>query len=61
MGKNKNVYRFLVGNPERKRPLRRSRCRWKDNIKRGMGSIHLARDRDQWWALVITVMNIQVP
>jgi len=22
---------------------------------------HLAKDRDQWWALVNTVMNLQVP
>jgi hypothetical protein len=22
--------------------------------------IHLAQDRDQWWALVKTVMNVQV-
>jgi hypothetical protein len=29
----RNAYRILVGNPERKRPLRRPRCRWEDNIK----------------------------
>jgi len=23
--------------------------------------IHLARDRDEWWALVNTVMNLRVP
>jgi hypothetical protein len=23
--------------------------------------IHLAQDKDQWWALVNTVMNLQVP
>jgi hypothetical protein len=33
MGKNKNAYRILVGNPEGKRPLGRSRRRWEDNIK----------------------------
>jgi hypothetical protein len=27
------VYRVLVGKPEGKRPLRRHRRRWKDNIK----------------------------
>jgi hypothetical protein len=27
----------------------------------GMDWIHLAQDRDQWRALVNTVMNIQVP
>jgi hypothetical protein len=23
--------------------------------------IHMAQDRDQWWALVYTVMNLVVP
>jgi len=29
----RRVYRVLVGNPERKRPLGRTRRRWEDNIK----------------------------
>ena len=29
----RGVYRVLVGEPERKRPLGRSRHRWEDNIK----------------------------
>jgi hypothetical protein len=33
MGETRNAYRILVGKPEGKRPLRRSRCRWVDNIK----------------------------
>jgi len=33
MGERRNVYRVLVGKPEGKRPLGRSRNRWKDNIK----------------------------
>jgi hypothetical protein len=33
MGKEKSAYRVLVGNPEGKRPLGRSRCRWENNIK----------------------------
>jgi hypothetical protein len=28
-----NVYKILVGNPEGKMPLRRSRRKWEDNIK----------------------------
>jgi hypothetical protein len=28
---------------------------------KGMDWIHLAQDRDRWWALVNTVMNLQVP
>ena len=33
MGKRRDVYRVLVGEPEGKKPLRRHRCRWEDNIK----------------------------
>jgi hypothetical protein len=33
MGGGRNVYRLLVGKPERKRPLERHRCRWEDGIK----------------------------
>jgi hypothetical protein len=59
----------LVGKPERKRPLGRPRRRWVDNIKmdlREMGWndvdwIDMAQDRDQWRALVNTVMKIRVP
>jgi hypothetical protein len=69
MGKTRNAYRILVLKPEGKRPLRRPRHRWEDNIKMhlretGCGSmdwIDLAQDMDQWRALVNTVMNIWVP
>jgi hypothetical protein len=55
----------LVGKPEVKRPLRRPRRRWVDNIKMdlreigsgGMDWIDLAQNRDQWRALVNTVMT----
>jgi hypothetical protein len=33
MGEKRNEYRLLVGKPEGKRPLRRPRRRWIDNIK----------------------------
>jgi hypothetical protein len=54
---------------ERKRPLGRPRRRWIDNIKidlrergwDGIDWIDLAQDRDQWRALVNTVMNLRVP
>jgi hypothetical protein len=69
MGERRGIYRILVGIPEGKRPLGRSRCRWEDNIKMhlqevGCGSmdwIELAQDRDRWWALVNAVINLRVP
>ena len=33
MDEGRGVYRVLVGKPEEKRPLRRTRRRWEDNIK----------------------------
>jgi hypothetical protein len=69
IGKNRNAYRILVGKPEGKRPLGRPRHRWVDNIKMdlreigwdGMDWIDLDQDRDQWRALLNTVMNLRVP
>jgi hypothetical protein len=33
MGERRGVYRVLVGKPEEKRPLGKTRRRWEDNIK----------------------------
>jgi len=33
MGEVRGVYRVLVGKPEGRRPLRRPRRRWADNIR----------------------------
>jgi hypothetical protein len=33
MGDKRNAYRLLVGKPEEKKPLRRPRRRWVDNIR----------------------------
>jgi hypothetical protein len=68
MGSKRNAYRILMGKPEGKRPLGRPRRKWVDNIKMNvrkvgridMDYIDLAQDRDQWRALVNTVLNLQV-
>jgi hypothetical protein len=59
----------LVEKPEGKRPLGRPKPVWVDNINMnlreilwdGMEWIDQAQDRDQWRALVNTVMNLRVP
>jgi hypothetical protein len=69
MGEGRGVYRVSVGKPEGKRPLRRPRRRWEDNIKLdlreigidGVNWIRLAEDIVQWRALMNTVMNLRVP
>jgi hypothetical protein len=69
MGTGRGVYRVLVGKPEGKRPLGKSRGGWEDNIKAdlqevgcgGMDWIEVDKDRDRWRALVNAVMNLRVP
>jgi hypothetical protein len=69
MGEGRGVYRVLFGRPEGKRPLRRPRLKWEDNIKLylreigidGANWIQLAQDRVQCWDFVNPVMNLRVP
>jgi hypothetical protein len=64
MGTIKYVYKILIGKPERKKPLRRPSHRW-EHIRMDLRDtgweivdwIHLAQERDQWWALVNMVIN----
>jgi hypothetical protein len=39
MGEERGAYRVLVGRPERRRPLGRSRRRWEDNIKKDLQEV----------------------
>jgi hypothetical protein len=60
MGKKRIACRILLGRP---------RYRWEDNIEMDPGEIgrggidwiSLLQGRNQWSALVKTIMNIQVP
>jgi hypothetical protein len=69
MEEGRGVYRALVGRAEGKRPLRKPRRRWEDNIMMnlreieidGANWIRLAQDRVQWRTSVSTVMNLRVP
>jgi hypothetical protein len=68
-GEKRTACKILVGKLKGKRPLGRPRRRWVNDIKMdlreiewdGMDCIDLAEDRDQWRALVNTVMNLLVP
>jgi hypothetical protein len=68
-GEKRNAYTIVVGKPDGKRPLGRPRCRCVDKVKidlreigwDGVDWIHIAQDKDQWKALVNTVLNLRVP
>jgi hypothetical protein len=69
MGEKRNAYKIFVGKSEGKSSLGRPRRRWVNNIKTDlrvigwddMDCIDLALDRNQWRALVNTVMKVRVP
>jgi hypothetical protein len=60
---------LFVGKIKGKRPLGRPRRMWVDNINMdlreivwdGVDWMDMAQDRDQWRALVNTVLNLRVP
>jgi hypothetical protein len=64
-GDMKYAYKILVGKPEGKRPLGRPKLRKKDNIRMNLREtewedvdwMYLAKDADQWRAVVNTVIN----
>jgi len=68
-GEERGIYSVLVGKPEGKRPLGRTRRRWMDNITTDLQEVGcgymdwsgLAQDIDRWRTLVSAVMNLRVP
>lgn len=65
MGQMINVFKTVVLKPKGKRQVRKPSCR-QDNIKMdlretgfgGVDWIHMAKDGDQWQALVNMIMNL---
>jgi hypothetical protein len=68
-GEKKNTHRILVGKPEGKRSVGRTRRRWVENIKMnlrkiGLGDmnwIDMAQDKNKWRGFVNMIMNVRVP
>jgi hypothetical protein len=68
VGKERKLYKVLVGEPKGKRSLGRRRRRWEDGIRMdlreiGLGGvdwIRMAQDSDRWRAVVSSVMNLRV-
>jgi hypothetical protein len=70
MTESRNAYKMLVGKSDKKKPFRRTKRRWEDDIIgmdlremlwKGVDWIHLAQDKVQQWLVVNTVLNIRVP
>jgi hypothetical protein len=69
LGKKRNACKILMGKPEGKRPLGRTRRSLVDSIKIGLKKVRrdwkdlidLALDRDRRRALMNTIINLRVP
>jgi hypothetical protein len=68
MGDLRNAYKIFVEKSARKSSLGKTKRGWEDNIEMGLTKIgrkivdriHLSQYREQWRALVSTVMNPRV-
>jgi hypothetical protein len=64
-GDIRNEYKLLIGKPEVKMPLARSRRRWEDNIKMDLKIVfkyvywkHLTRDRILWLVIISKIPSL---
>ena len=68
MEEGRSAFKVLTGTPTGKRPLRRPRRRWKDNIRMDLKKIRVnmrkwndsAQDRDYLRTLVNAALNLRV-
>ena len=69
MEEGRSAFKILTGKPSGKRPLRRPRRRWEDNIRMNLEEIGInvgnwvdsAQDRDYWTAFTNAALNLRVP
>ena len=69
MEEDRIAFKLLTGKPTGKRPLERSRSRWKDSIRMGIKEIgintrnwvDLALVMDYWRTLLNATLNLWVP
>ena len=69
MDDGRSAFKMLTGKPTGKRPLRKPRHRWEDNIRMDLEEIGVsarywvdsAQDKSYWRALVIAALNLRVP
>ena len=69
MEEGKSAFKIFTGKPTRKRPLRRPKRRWEDNIRMDLEEISKnagnwvdsAQDRNYWRALVNAALKLRVP
>ena len=68
MKEGRSDFKILMGKPTGKRPFRRPKRRWEDNIRMedleeiGAGNwVDSAQDRNYWRTLVNASLNLRVP
>ena len=69
MEEGRSAFKILTGTPTGKRPLGKSRHRWKDNIRidfeeMGINAgnwVDSAQSRDYWRAFLNAALNLRVP